>query len=180
MKILLTGANGFLGWHTQTRLRALTDHDVVPLTREKWGELVDHLACADAVIHVAGVNRADDPEDVRAANVRLAQDLACAIRREGAPLRVVFANSIQSGNGTSYGTGKQQAADLLADVTAEVGGSFVDALLPNLFGEHGRPAYNSFVTTFVHAVINGEQPTIQDRPVELLHAQGAAQVSTLR
>jgi UDP-2-acetamido-2,6-beta-L-arabino-hexul-4-ose reductase len=48
-------------------------------------------------------------------------------------------------------------------------------VLPNLFGEHGRPDYNSFVATFAHAAANGGTPAVQDRPVELLHAQQAAQ-----
>ncbi|MBN1173940.1 MAG: capsular biosynthesis protein, partial [Micromonosporaceae bacterium] len=46
---------------------------------------------------------------------------------------------------------------------------------PNLFGEHGRPRYNSFVATFAHAVVNGETPPVADRPVALLHVQRAAQ-----
>ncbi len=59
---------------------------------------------------------------------------------------------------------------------AAVGGSFADVLLPNLFGEHGRPAYNSFVATFAHAVAHGRSPTVtSDREVPLLHAQDAAE-----
>jgi UDP-2-acetamido-2,6-beta-L-arabino-hexul-4-ose reductase len=175
MKVVLTGAGGFLGWHTQARLRALTDHDVVPVNRDNWTALADSVKDADAIIHIAGVNRAEDPEDVRRGNVDLAGDLATAIRSVGRPLRVVFANSIQSGNGTPYGTGKQEAAQVLADAARVNGGGFVDVLLPNLFGEHGRPSYNSFVATFVRAAIDGHEPAIQDRPVHLLHAQDASQ-----
>ena len=109
MKVLVTGAGGFLGWHTMARLRALTDHEVVAVTRQTWGSLADELRSADAVVHIAGVNRADDPEQVRLGNVRLAEDLATALRGAGRAVRLVNANSIQSGNGTPYGTGKQQA-----------------------------------------------------------------------
>ncbi len=70
-------------------------------------------------------------------------------QRAGRPIRVVFANSIQAGNGTPYGVGKERAAHVLASAAGTAGGHFVDVLLPNLFGEHGRPAYNSFVATFV-------------------------------
>ena len=62
VRVLLTGAGGFLGWHTRLRLRALTDHDVIPVTRESWDGLGDALHDADAVIHVAGVNRGEDDE----------------------------------------------------------------------------------------------------------------------
>ena len=175
MRILLTGAAGFLGWHTRTRLRATTDHEVVPVTRENWDQLATLLGGADAVIHVAGVNRGD-PAEVEAGNVRLAEELAYAVRQHGAPVRVVFANSIQSGNGTPYGTGKAQGAILLGEATTAAGGHFVDVLLPHIFGEPGQPAYNAFVATFVAAVVRGEQPQVNDREVALLHVQRAAQV----
>lgn len=174
MKVLLTGAAGFLGWHTRVRLRALTDHEVLPVTRGTWPRLNELAHSVDAVIHVAGVNRGE-PEEVESGNVRLAMDVAEAVRQAGRPLRVVYANSIQTGNGTPYGNGKEQASVVLRDVAAEVDGHFVDVLLPNIFGEHGRPAYNSFVATFVDAVARGVEPQIQDREVSLLHVQGAAQ-----
>jgi UDP-2-acetamido-2,6-beta-L-arabino-hexul-4-ose reductase len=174
MRVVVTGAHGFLGWHTRVRMRALTDHEVVPVARAGWGELATSLDGADAVIHVAGVNRGE-PDEVESENVRLAEELADAVRRLAPPVRVVFANSIQSGNGTPYGTGKHRAAEALARACAQVGGHFIDVRLPNLFGEHGRPAYNSFVATFVDAVVRGEQPQVQDREVGLLHVQGAAQ-----
>src|SRR5699024_1796257 len=117
MRILLTGAGGFLGWHTRLRLHALTDHEVIPVGRPEWPRLTELVADADAVIHIAGVNRAGDDEAVRSGNVALAEDLASAIAGRGAPLRVVYANSIQAGNGTSYGSGKEAAADTLRAAT---------------------------------------------------------------
>lgn len=173
MKVLLTGAGGFLGWHTRLRLHAQGVHDVDIVTRTSWSDLPERVAGADAVVHVAGVNRGEDAE-VEAGNVRLAEDLADAVLAAGTPKRVVYANSIQHGNGTPYGQGKARAADVLFALERE-GHSVVDVRLPNVFGEHGRPRYNSFVATFVDAVARGETPRVADRPVELLHAQGAAQ-----
>lgn len=173
MKIVLTGAGGFLGWHTRLRLHALTDHEVVPVTRTTWTDLPRLVAEADAVIHLAGVNRAESGDAVREGNLELADDLAAALSAGGRDIRVVYANSIQAGNETPYGDGKAGAASRIASA---VGASnVVDMRLPNLFGEHGRPRYNSFVATFVHAVIAGETPTINDNQVALLHAQDAAQ-----
>lgn len=173
MRIVVTGADGFLGWHLRVRLRAGPGAVVVPVTRETWSDLPDLVAGADAVVHVAGVNRGPEAA-VERGNVELAADVAAAIRRRGGPARLVFANSTQCGNGTAYGTGKAMAAEILADAVAESGGHCVDVRLPNLFGEHGRPGYNSFVATFVHAVVDGVEPTVVDRPVGLLHAQDAA------
>lgn len=174
MRVLVTGAAGFLGWHTRVRLHALTRHEVVAVDRPEWPHLDHHLAGADAVLHLAGVNRGPDA-DVETGNVSAAEDLAAAMQRTGARPRIVFANSIQCGNGTPYGTGKQTALGTLAAAAERAGRDLVDVRLPNLFGEHGRPDYNSFVATFAHAVVEGREPTVVDRPVELLHAQSAAQ-----
>lgn len=174
MRVVLTGAGGFLGWHTRLRLHALTDHDIVPITRQTWGDLRAALRSVDAVIHVAGVNRGTDSE-VEQANLLLAEDVAAGVADCGRPVRIVYANSIQDGNATAYGHGKGAAREVLAAAAESVGGHLVDVRLPNLFGEHGRPRYNSFVATFVEAVRDGETPQIADRPVGLLHVQAAAQ-----
>lgn len=174
MRIVLTGADGFLGWHLRVRLHALTGHQVDVVNRENWSELPVLVRAADAIIHVAGVNRGPEP-DVEQGNIDLARDVAAATRQAGAAPRIVFANSTQSGNGTPYGTGKAIAAEVLADAANEGGARYVDVRLPNLFGEHGRPGYNSFVATFARAVIDGTPPQIVDRPVGLLHVQVAAQ-----
>lgn len=173
MKLVVTGAEGFLGWHTRVRLRALGGYEALPVSRENWSDLGALVGGADAVLHLAGVNRGE-PADVERANVELAQDVADAVRRAGRPMRVVFANSIQAGNETPYGTGKAMAADALRGACAASGGELVDVHLPNLFGEHGRPNYNSFVATFVAHAVRGTQPSVDDRLVPLLHAQQAA------
>ncbi|MGI8434601.1 MAG: NAD-dependent epimerase/dehydratase family protein, partial [Nocardioidaceae bacterium] len=113
MKVLLTGAAGFLGWHTRARLHALTDHEVVPVTRATWSELPQLAGDVDAIIHVAGVNRAT-PDEVERGNVELAEAVVAAARETGSKPRIVFSNSIQSGNDSPYGTGKAVASDLIA------------------------------------------------------------------
>ena len=62
MKILLTGAAGFLGWHSRARLRALTEHQVVAVDRAEWADLAEYARGVDAIIHVAGINRGSDAE----------------------------------------------------------------------------------------------------------------------
>jgi UDP-2-acetamido-2,6-beta-L-arabino-hexul-4-ose reductase len=174
VKVLVTGADGFLGWHTRARLRSLTSHEVVGIDKDEWADLDTFVRNADAIIHMAGVNRGTD-EEVESANIALARDVAEAMRASGGAPRIIYANSIQAGNGTPYGVGKGAAAGILAEAASQIGSHFVDVRLPNLFGEHGRPQYNSFVATFAHAVMNGQTPQIVDRPVDLLHVQGAAQ-----
>lgn len=175
MKVVVTGAQGFLGWHTRVRLRALTDHEVVMAHRDNWDDLESIVAGADAVVHIAGVNRAATEAEVSEGNIELATDLITAVRSAGSTPRIVFANSIQAGNGSPYGNGKERASKLLSNFAKEIRVRFVDVHLPNLFGEHGRPDYNSFVATFVQAVITGNMPDIVDREVNVLHVQHAAE-----
>src|SRR5690606_21000789 len=100
---------------------------------------------------------------------------AAGLREVGKPFDVVFANSIQAQLDNPYGRGKAGAARILKEAVGGLGGHFADLLLPNLFGEHGRPGYNSFVATFAHEVAAGRTPSVTgDREIELLHAQDAA------
>lgn len=175
MKIVITGADGFLGWHLRCRLHALTEHEVIAVGLEDW-ENLDRLASdAEAIIHLAGINRASEQELVEG-NTALAQKVAEIVLSASIAPRVIYANSIQAGNGTPYGIGKLAAARVLAEACAQRGVPCTDVRLPNLFGEHGRPAYNSFVATFVAKVIAGEKPSVEERPINLLHVQKAAQV----
>lgn len=174
MKVLLTGAAGFLGWHTRTRFAALGRHEVVPVSRSDWSGLHTLIADVDAVVHVAGVNRGTG-EEVENGNVALARDLVNALPFGRHRPSVIFANSVHAGSDTPYGAGKETASELLAMAAADYGLTYTDVRLPNLFGEHGRPRYNSFVPTFVEAIIAGVTPQISDRPISLLHVQQAAQ-----
>jgi len=86
----------------------------------------------------------------------------------------VYANSVHSATDTAYGQAKRKAADMLAGSAPAP--ELSDVILPNLYGEHGRPYHNSFVATFCHQLARGERPTVRDAPIRLLHAQRAATV----
>ena len=178
MRIAITGGHGFLGWHTACRLRAVHGVEALRLGRADLVEperLDRALERVDAVLHLAGVNRAETDEQVERGNAELARVLAAAVARRGRPVDAVYANSVQAQLDNPYGRGKAAAAEVIGEAVAAAGGRFGDLLLPNLFGEHGRPAYNSFVATFAHEVAAGRAPTVtDDRQIALLHAQDAA------
>ena len=178
MRIAITGGHGFLGWHTACRLRAVHGIEPVRIGRADFADpdtLARLVADVDAVLHVAGVNRAETDDEVEQGNVAIARDLAAALGRRGRPVDVVYANSVQAEQDNPYGRGKAAAAALLGRAVRDAGGGFADLLLPNLFGEHGRPGYNSFVATFAAEVAAGRRPTVTgDREIPLLHAQDAA------
>lgn len=171
MKVLITGGTGFLGWHTRCLLHASGMPDATTIDLDNADDLAQAVRGADAILHLAGINRASETE-LSDGNARLARELVAAT--EANPVPMVYANSIQAGNGTPYGDGKAAAAEILGSAARERGSVFVDVRLPNLFGEYGRPNYNSFVATFIDRCIKNDEPSIDDRPIALLHAQGAA------
>jgi UDP-2-acetamido-2,6-beta-L-arabino-hexul-4-ose reductase len=176
--IAVTGARGFLGWHVRVLARALGLPDPVVVDRAELADpsrLASILDGADRVLHLAGANRGTD-DDVIAGNVGPAQALANALRRCVTPPKTVaFANSIQVGNGTPYGESKQTAAGLLADAARWTGSTFEDVRLPNIFGEHGRPHYNSVIATFCRLLAEGGEPEVRDdRELTLVHVTDAA------
>lgn len=177
-KIAITGGNGFLGWHTACRLRALHGVEPVRLGRSDLADptrLAEVVGSVDAVLHIAGINRASTDDQVEGGNVEIANCLAEALRAGVRPVDVVYANSVQADLDNPYGRGKAEAGRVLSEAVAANGGKLADLLLPNLFGEHGRPGYNSFVATFAHEVAAGRVPNVTgDREIPLLHAQDAA------
>lgn len=173
MKLAVTGAFGFLGWQLSCRLVATRGIEPVRLGREDFADrarLAAALADVDTVVHVAGVNRADSDDEVEEGNLALAEALRDALGDR--PVHVAYADSVQADLDNPYGRGKRRARTVLESMP----GTLADVVLPNLFGEHGRPAYNSFVATFAHEVASGRQPTVTgDREIPLLHAQDAAE-----
>lgn len=177
--VAVTGAGGFLGFHVRAVLRA-SGREVRPVALGQsfsGGAALAAIDGAQRLVHLAGVNRGTEQE-VREVNVEMARQLAGVLSRCSVPPPVVvFANSIQAGNGTVYGTAKQEASDCLREAAERAGSSYVELNLPNLFGEHGRPFYNSVTATFCHMLAQENRPTIQqDNTLTLLHAQDAAEL----
>ena len=179
-RIAVTGADGFVGWHVRCLARSRWGGDVVALGRDDMGDpdrLAGALADVDVVIHLAGVNRASSDEEVALANPALAGALVAGLRRTGRVVPVVFGNSIHARGDSIFGQAKREAADILRAYGADTGAPVADVLMPNLFGEHGRPFYNSVIATFCDQLAQGGQPTVvDDKPLPLLHVQRMAEV----
>lgn len=178
IRTVLTGAGGFLGFHTKALLRSQgTETSDLRLGHKFDADsALRILDGAERVVHIAGVNRGSVSE-IEDGNLLFARQLAETLDRcQVPPTSLTFANSIQAGNESAYGQAKAQAADELATVTARLGIDYTDISLPNLFGEHGQPFYNSVTSTFCHLLARGESPEVlQDKPLRLMHAQHAAE-----
>ncbi|MFB4202413.1 UDP-2-acetamido-2,6-beta-L-arabino-hexul-4-ose reductase [wastewater metagenome] len=180
VKIGVTGVAGLIGWHTRCRLQAEDGVEVVAAGRELFDSataLERFVSDCDAVIHLAGMNRGDDAE-MRQVNVGLAESLTSACERAGVTPHVVFSSSTHIDKDTVYGQSKRKAAEIFAEWADRRGARFTNLVLPHVFGECGRPYYNSVVSTFCYQLARGETPSIaHDGQLELLHAQEVAELA---
>lgn len=172
MKVGITGADGLIGWHFCCHLLTLPDISIVTANRTTFSspELLDRfVAQCDVIFHLAGANRGADA-DVEATNIQLAEVLVASLQRCDRQPHVLFSSSIHQDRDNAYGRSKRIASQLLQNWADKVGANYTCLILPHVFGEHGRPNYNSVVSTFCYQLANGHQPIIdRDGDLELLH-----------
>jgi UDP-2-acetamido-2,6-beta-L-arabino-hexul-4-ose reductase len=177
-RIGITGSDGFLGWHLRAFLHASPDVAVVAADRHAFADaqkLRDFVRAADAIVHLAGVNRGDD-RAMRDTNIQLAERLIEACTSTGTTPHVVFANSTHFTRASAYGESKRIAAEKFSEWADKARATFTNLVIPHAFGERGRPHYNSAIATFCHQLAHDEVPKIiQDGELELIHAQRIAE-----
>lgn len=177
MRILITGSEGLLGWHARVHLATVEGAVVERCSHRDFDDdatLTERAGAADVIYHFAGVNRGTD-EEVELGNRKIAERLVEALERTGARPHVVFSSSTHITRDTPYGRSKRAAAEILGDWSERAGGKFLELVLPHVFGEFGRPFYNSVVSTFCHQIVRREAPTVEnDGELSLVHAQAVA------
>jgi len=178
MRMGITGADGFLGWHLRCLLHGDTTEDTaVPCDQASFADdrALDNLvATSDAIVHFAGINRGTKDE-VLNGNLAITDRLIAALARSGRMPHILFASSIQIDRDNTYGEAKRVCAQHLQIWADSCGAHFTTVVLPNVFGEFGRPFYNSVVATFCYQLVHGEEPHIAaDAPLELIAAQDVA------
>jgi UDP-2-acetamido-2,6-beta-L-arabino-hexul-4-ose reductase len=167
MKVLVTGADGFIARNLLLHLSVRSDLQVQPFTRaDLLAQLPAMVRATDFVVHLAGVNRPSDPAEFLSGNVGVTEALANALvtenARSGRRVPVVYASSIQATRDNPYGQSKLAAEQVLI-ATGECSGSPIRILrLPNVFGKWARPNYNSAVATFCHNVARGLPIEVRD------------------
>ncbi len=157
MKVLITGAGGFVGKNLQLHLAERKDVQVVCFTRDHSVEqLPALLEGMDFVFHLAGVNRPQDPQEFATGNAELTQSLCRAIgdiaKATDKKVPIVYTSSTQAGRDNPYGNSKRGAEEALQAAAASHGIPVHVFRLPNVFGKWCRPNYNSAVATFCHNI----------------------------
>lgn len=193
MKILITGAHGFLGQNLTAALAEIRDgHDrrpdhaicenVAEITLRLYGrentleDLDRFCGECDFVFHLAGVNRPDDPKEFLEGNRDLTAALLSALERHGNTCPVLLSSSAQASlegryAGSLYGESKLAGEKLAFAHTRKTGAPVLVYRLPGVFGKWSRPNYNSVVATFCHNAARGLPITVHDgaAPLDLAY-----------
>lgn len=167
----ITGSGGFIALHLRARLLSLKIPFVCAdrTTFANPVKLDAFVRSCSSLVHLAGANRGEGLEE---ANLSIAESLVASLKRTGAKPHLIFSSSTHCERDTPYGRGKKKSAALFEKFAAQQGFAFTNAILPHVFGEYGKPFYNSAVATFCHQLANGEPTKVEnDAELELLHVQ---------
>lgn len=186
MRVLVTGAKGFVGRNLCCALKNIKDgkdrrekyQTLLPLEVMEYdldsalGELEDYCSRADFVFNLAGVNRPKDQSEFMEGNFGFASTLLDALERHGNTCPVMLSSSAQASlsgrfEGSVYGESKLAGESLFRGYSERTGAPVLIYRFPNLYGKWCRPRYNSAVATFCDAIANGRPYTVNDPNVEL-------------
>lgn len=184
MKILVTGASGFVGKNLVANLKNIREgknrtrpglqiETVYEYDLDSTPQELD-IYCRDAdfVFHLAGVNRPKDQSEFMKGNFGFSSVLLDTLKRHGNRAPVMLSSSIQATligryGDSDYGKSKLAGEQLFFEYGEETGAAVLVYRFPNLFGKWCRPNYNSAVATFCHNIANDLPVTVNDRSTEL-------------
>jgi UDP-2-acetamido-2,6-beta-L-arabino-hexul-4-ose reductase len=168
MKVLITGADGFIGKNLRLRLAELQEFEIYSFNRSNTlDELESAVYYSDVIVHLAGVNRARDPDEFIEGNTNLTEQLCSYIKKAGRKIPLLISSSTQAAFDNPYGLSKRSAEDIAKAFVADTGNPVTIYRLPNVFGKWCKPDYNSVVATFCHNISHDLPIQISDPVVRL-------------
>ena len=172
-KIGITGVNGFIGQHLCNTLLQNKNFSLIPFKRDFFNnepKMDEFVKNCDVIVHLAGLNRSNDEDDIYNVNISLTKTLISSLNRTNSKPHIIFASSSQEYMNNVYGESKKIARLKLKDWSLLNNSIFTGLIIPNVFGPFGVPFYNSFISTFSHQLINNEVPKIKiNNEVKLIY-----------
>jgi UDP-2-acetamido-2,6-beta-L-arabino-hexul-4-ose reductase len=173
MKIGITGQAGFVGTHLYNFLGLKENVERIPFEDKYFQNetiLNNFVKQCDVIIHLAALNRHNDPEVIYETNIELVQKLISACESTNSTPHILFSSSTQEEKDNLYGKSKLDGRKLLEKWAERNKAKFIGLIIPNVFGPFGNPYYNSFIATFSHQLTHNEQPKIDvDGEIKLIY-----------
>lgn len=175
LRVGITGQSGFIGTHLYNFLGLQKKIDRIDFKDEYFlsEEALDcFVSQCDVIVHLAALNRHNDPQVIYDTNVGLVKKLIDSLNRTNSKAHVLMSSSTQETKENLYGKSKRIGRELFIKWAKDSKGNFTGLVIPNVFGPFGNPNYNSFIATFSHRIINNEKPEIQvDADINLIYVQ---------
>lgn len=174
IKVGITGQSGFVGTHLYNTLGLLPDKFERVLFEDNFfgneTKLKSFVQQCDAIVHLAAMNRHNDPKVIYETNIQLVKQLIKACEETNSTPHILFSSSTQEERDNPYGKSKKEGRKLLVNWAMQNHARFTGFIIPNVFGSFGNPYYNSFIATFCHQLTHNEQPKIDtDGTVKLIY-----------
>ena len=181
LKIGITGQSGFIGTHLYNTLKIFPEkYKCISFQRnffDNHNRLEQFVSQCNVIVHLAALNRHNDPAVIYETNLNLVNRLIQAMENTQSKPHVLFASSIQENQENSYGQSKKEGRLLLEKWARQNQAQVTGLIIPNVFGPFGHPYYNSVVATFCHQLTHGEQPQIHvDGEIKLIYVAELIQV----
>jgi UDP-2-acetamido-2,6-beta-L-arabino-hexul-4-ose reductase len=168
MKILVTGANGFIGRNLIAELRNQNYNDIFEFSKESEQSLLDkYCKEAEFVFHLAGINRPKDQSEFMDGNYGFTSTLLDLLKKHKNTCPVMISSSTQAELVNPYGISKKAGENLLFKYSKETGAKTLVYRLPNVFGKWCRPNYNSAVATFCHNIAHELPVNVSDSSIRM-------------
>jgi UDP-2-acetamido-2,6-beta-L-arabino-hexul-4-ose reductase len=174
LKIGITGQAGFVGSHLYNTLGLHPEEfERINFERsffEDENKLNDFVSQCDVIVHLAAMNRHNDPQVIYDTNIGLVQKLIQSLTQTNSKAHILFSSSTQEEKDNLYGKSKKEGRELMMNWATNSGGKFTGMIIPNVFGPFGQPNYNSVVATFCHKLSHNETPKIEvDGDLKLIY-----------
>lgn len=163
MKILITGAKGFVGRNLIAELKNRGCGEILEFDQDTDSTLLnDYTRNCRFVFHLAGVNRPQNEDEFMAGNFGFTSELLQLLKNHGNKATVLITSSIQAERETPYGLSKKAGEDLMFAYGDETAAPVLVYRLPNLFGKWSKPNYNTVVATYCHNIARGLDIQVSD------------------
>jgi UDP-2-acetamido-2,6-beta-L-arabino-hexul-4-ose reductase len=169
MKVLITGANGFIAKNLCTTLDKMPQIKVLKYTKNDSIETLDVLIEeADFIFHLAGINRPENVNEFYVGNTNLTQTIVNSIEKYNKKIPILLSSSAQVGNGSDYAKSKEEAEKIIQNYSVENNVSCFIYRLPNVFGKWSKPNYNTVIATWCYNITRDMEIQVDNPETELI------------